>query len=339
MKHHLEIRDETRARRAGPFISIGHYFLFVGREANRRRDDRKTRKEAGRFARLLAKEGSARRGGPEVLPLVDAPVITHGIQITPADRGVDPIACVVADRDLYKAEDDVANLLCAFPAAPEAPVRLVIEQDGQPLTERDLAIDKTGLCLETLAAMMPGSYAAQLMVGDRRVGLPARFSAAVYSLAPLSGRLIHHTIDRATRRLSFELSVESYRVPYTGKLKVALVDGGREVKRTKVLADAPGRYRGTIKLKGDGPFRLRLTATDDPERIAEVAIPGSRAAERALTIIGELGQERLFSMLPEPEALPLRGGFLSNGATIETPLQVDDVLCEHRRVHVTRDAT
>ncbi len=336
MRHQIDITDFSRAMAAGSRVKLGHYFLFVEAGVETSRQPAKS----DRFSRLLAKQGSAGRGGPQVLALADSAVACAGVRVTPAKRGVDPIGCVVTDRDLYRAEDDVANLFCALPGgAAGKRLRLILEQDGQPLTERELELDAQGLCLESLATMPPGSYSAQLELDGVRVGEPARFSAAVYTLAPLSGRLTSHAINRETQRLAFELFVESYQLPFAGKLAVALVDAGREVKHAKIKAHAPGHYQGEIKLKGEGPFRLRLSAIDDAERVAEVALPGSRAAERDLTVISELGRERLFSLLPEPGALPLRGGYLVNGDTITTPLRVDDPLDAQRSVHLERAAT
>ena len=54
-------------------------------------------------------------------------------------------------------------------------------------------------------------------------------------------------------------------------------------------------------------------------------------APRDLTVIGELGQERLFSLMPEPGALPLRGGFVTEGDFLATPLVVEEVAPCHRR--------
>jgi hypothetical protein len=342
MRHQIDIIDFSRAMAARSQVQIGHYFIFVEAGVDAPTDAaqgaaRRPGERHDRFSRLLAKQGSARGGGPQVIALTDSAVECAGVRITPASRGVMPVGCVVTDRDLYRAEDDVANLLCALPGGRAGKrLRLILEQNGQALTERDIELDAQGLCVENLAAMTAGSYSAQLELDGVRIGEPARFSAAEYTLAPLSGRLLTHTIDRVSQRLAFELQVESYQQPFADKLAVALIDAGREVKHTKVKAHAPGRYRGEIKLKGEGPFRLRLSAIDDAERVAEVALPGSRAAERDQTVISELGRERLFSMLPEPGALPLRGGFVAEGDAIATPLRVDEIVCAQRVVHVER---
>ena len=184
--------------------------------------------------------------------------------------------------------------------------------------------------------LLPGSYSAQLSVGGREVATPAEFTVATYTLAPLSGRLVAHELDRSYGELSFTLAVESYQVPFDGELEVALVADYEEVASTRLKAETPGRYAGRLAMSGDGPFRLQLISTDDAERVAQIAIPGSRAAERDVTIIGELGREQLFSMMPEPQALPLRGGYVTEGDFLATPIVVEGVVSERFALHAKK---
>lgn len=319
--------DHQALQEARSKLRVGHYFAFATHDTKQERSER--------FSRLLAKRGSGAKG-VQVVPLLDQDVTIQGLTLQPAARDRSPLGIVVADRDLYRAEHDTVNLLIAFPAPPKQQVRLLIEHLGQPLTERDVTLDAQGLALETLAMLLPGSYTARLQLGDTRSKSSASFTVAEYTLAPLSARLVTHTLDRARGRLAFELAVESYQQPFSGKLAVALVEAGREVKHTKIKATRAGHYGGEIKLKGEGPFRLRLSALQDAERVAEVALPGSRASEREITVVSELGCERLFSLLPEPGALAVRGGWLGRGDTIATPLVVDEVVTAERVVRVQR---
>ena len=48
-------------------------------------------------------------------------------------------------------------------------------------------------------------------------------------------------------------------------------------------------------------------------------MPGSRQQERETTRVNELGREVLFSLMPEAEALPVRGGYLTQGDFLATP--------------------
>ena len=273
-----------------------------------------------------------------MIPLVDEPLELAGMTLAPRPRAFDPLATVVTDRDLYRAERDTVYLFCAVASSVERP-RLVIEVNSTSLTERELSVDK-GVAIETLSMLVPGSYSAQLEVSGKRVGQPASFTVAEYRLAPLSARLRSHRLDRAANELTFELEVESYQQPFEGELEVALVEvtgRGRRVDRTRVRPESTGRYRGHLKIKGEGPFRFELISVDDAERTAQVALPGSRAAERDTSVLSELGRELLFAMMPEEGATPLRGGYLSSGDFLTTPLVVDEVVTNNRQLKVKSD--
>jgi hypothetical protein len=319
----IQITDFMRAFATRDAVQVGHYFVFVDHPralaARRQRSGLR-----GRLERLLVKREPEARG--RVLPLLDRPVELSGVTLTPRNRGIEPMACLIADRDLYRAEDDTVHLYAAMPA-PRDGVSLVVTCHGERFTERALRFED-GVALESLAALLPGQYTAWLMLSDRPIGQAASFTVAEYTLAPLSGRLLSHALDRAAQQLAFELAVESYQVPFEDALVVVLVDAGREVARTTLSPATTGRYRGVMPLQGDGPFRLQLQAAHDAGRVAEVVLPGTRARERALTVLSELGTERLFSLMPEPGALPVCGGYLSEGDVLSTPLTVDQIVTE-----------
>ncbi|WP_428267678.1 alpha-2-macroglobulin family protein [Haliangium sp.] len=326
----IEITDLMRAQAMRDTVRVGHYFVFA--------DDRSALAPArpdrrGRLARLLLRP-PAPTGG-RVLALTDQPVDLAGVTLRPRDRGVRPMACLVSDRDLYRAEEDTVHLFAAMPA-PRDDVSLVVTCHGEALTERPLQFER-GVAMETLTALVPGAYAAELRAGGATLGQPRHFTVAAYALAPLAGRLRSHALDRAADNLTFELDVESYQLPFDGRLAVSLMDAGREVARKKLSPTAPGRYSGSLRMRGDGPFRLRLQAVDDAERVAEVTLPGSRAHERALTTVSELGTEMHFSLMPEPGALPVRGGYLSEGEVLATPITVDELVTDDARLHVRAD--
>ena len=218
--------------------------------------------------------------------------------MVPKSRRCDPVGTIVADRDLYRAEQDIVYLFIAVPGATGDGFKLCLEVSGQPLTSRQLKLEQ-GIAVETFSTLLPGSYTASLLAdsGDT-IGTLVRFTVAEYSLAPLSGELLSHDLDRSNDELCYQLAVESYQMPFDEELEVALVDAGREVSSERLTADAPGRYSGKLSMKGQGPFRLRLLSTRDADRVAEVAVPGSRARERDMMVLSELGAEFLFSMMP-----------------------------------------
>lgn len=330
----LQITDPSRARLIAGDVFIGQYFVFT----------RNTQPAASpgadrRLQRLLVEKpsGQPRR---RVMPMITGPVVLPGVAVTPAARRFDPLACVITDRDLYRAEQDTAQVFIAIPGSVDDP-RLVVEYAGQPFAERALELSNgsSGVAIEPFAMLLPGPYTAQLMANGRPIGQKAGFTVAEYTLAPLTGRLLSHRIERQRDELVFELEVESYQVPFGDSLLVALVDGGQEVAEVELDAQSPGRYAGALSLArgGDGPFRLRLQARSDSERVAEVAIPGSRKRERDTTVISELGQEMLFSMMPEPGALPVRGGHMSPGDVLSTPLTVPELVTTDGVIDVRAD--
>jgi len=316
----ISVNNHQRALQIKDNVQIGHYFVFVKQDA--RSSGR------GRRLRLIIEKKIENK----VLALVDKPVQLDGVTITPEPRSVEPIGCVVTDRDLYRAEQDTVHLFIAFPSPPKH-LRLAIDCNGEFFSDRPVELTES-VGMETLAMLMPGVYTAQLSIGDRRIGTPVSFRVAEYSLPPLSARLISYKLKREIDQLWFEVAVESYQSPFNNELIVALVEKGKKIEHVGLLPLSPGRFAAGINIQGEGPFSLRLMAAKDTERVAEVAIPSSRAVEREVTVVSELGKELLFSMMPEANALPLRGGYLSEGDLIDTPLTVETIITNHRLIQV-----
>jgi hypothetical protein len=325
MKYPFQIRinNDKRASQLKDDVQIGHYFVFL-----------KDKKVAGdsRLKRLLIENTKSTN---KVFPLVNKPIELDGVTITPEPRLIEPIGCVVCDRDLYRAEQDTVNLFIAFPKPPED-LHLNIDCNGTFFTKRNVQLDN-GIGIERLSMLLPGQYEAQLSIAEKRIGIPVSFTVAAYTLAPLSARLLSHRLKREIEQLWFELAVESYQKPFADELLVTLTDKGKEIAQIGLLPQSPGYYAGGVKIHGEGPFRLRLIAANDAERVAEVAIPGSRKIERQVTIISELGQEKCFAMMPEANALPLRSGYLTDGKFLATPLTVEKIVTEQRLIQVNAD--
>jgi len=112
----VTIYDQKHAWQQKDDVQIGHYFVFVKHQKA---------PSTGRLVRLLAKKPHIN----VVLPLVDEPVKLKSLTITPEARIIEPVGCVVADRDLYRAEQDTVHLFIAFPTPPDE-LRLVIECNG-----------------------------------------------------------------------------------------------------------------------------------------------------------------------------------------------------------------
>lgn len=320
----LEVTDWARARETVTHLTVGSYFAYFVEppETGAGGEGRATR---------LHLDSVPRGPRVEVYPLVDQPARLPGLLIMPDHGEPEPLGCIVPDRDLYRAGQDTVHLFIAFPVPPED-LRLVVRYAGESFTERHLTLDD-GACVEPLAALLAGDYSAQLAIGSRPIGTPVSFTVAEYSLAPLSARLESPRYDGVAGRLEFELAVESYQVPFQGELEASLVDAEREVAETTLKDLGNGRYAGALPIRGDGPFRLRVMDPADPEKVAEVGLPGTRAAEREATTISELGQEFTYAMLPEPRAIPVRGGYLSRGEANTTPILVEEVVTDRPVIH------
>ena len=161
---------------------------------------------------------------------------------------------------------------------------------------------------ECVGAVKGAEFRLRVRLSRRALRAPARVPASVY----LASRMLTHPHQATPRTRAHTVS-------------------------TQLKTEGPGRYSGRLPMKGEGPFQLQLVSAEDAERVAQVSIPGSRAQERDVTVIGELGKERLFSMMPERGASPLRGGFVFEGDFLATPIIVDDVVSERFTLHVKKD--
>ncbi len=320
----LEVLDRDALERALPHVRVGRHFVFVD-------DAHAVMPPAGRMQRLL---GYKHNKGRAVRALADAPVDIAGARIHPAPLELQRLAGLSCDRDLYRAEQDVVRLLVTMPGGGNAVVR--VSMNGAPLTERRVELAK-GVCVESLAMLLPGRYEAQLVVAGVDTGERARFTVAEYTLAPLSARLLEHRIDRAAQTLTVTLGVESYGVHWDRPLRGALVESGREMSEVVFTMERPGRFTGKARVAGEGPFTVRAAAVDDAARTADVALPGTRRRERQLTLAGELGRELFVSLLPEPGAVAVRGLHVSQGDFVATPVVLEDPVGDRACLRANED--
>ncbi|OQW90731.1 MAG: hypothetical protein BWK78_06300 [Thiotrichaceae bacterium IS1] len=328
--YQITVVDYQRLKESNDDIQFGHYFVF-----RQVRD----KKPQGRLARLLSRKS---RDTKEVLPLVNKSVLIIGddvrvdVRVFLQPRPLERVSCLVSNRDLYRAERDPVHLFIAVPMPP-TDLRLQVTWNGTSFCHRVVTLQE-GVAIETFALLLPGHYTAQLTSGTQRLGMTVNFTVAEYQLAPLTGRLIRHQLDHDSQYLWFELAVDSYQEPFTEQLLVELVEAGKPIARVGLLPIAPGQYSGGLPLSGEQALRLRLIAATDPEKIAEVVIPGSRKQERQVSVISELGQEFLFAMMPEAQAIPLRGGYLTKGEEISvSPLLVEEIVTHQRLLQVRND--
>ena len=109
------------------FLTWGHYFAFLREGAPSTK---------GRRARLQVEDGDE---GPHVFPLVGKRIDLPGMTLMPRDRGIEPLGCVVTDRDLYRAEQDTVYVFAAVPSSP-INLKLMVECNGVLFTDGDLEL-------------------------------------------------------------------------------------------------------------------------------------------------------------------------------------------------------
>lgn len=310
--YRITIHDRKLAEQTKNFVKIGHYFVFA--------EERDTRghkqKISGRLARLLIQKAD------KVFPLTDRPVALEGLTVTPVPRTAGHIGCMVSDRDIYRAGQDNIRLFIAC-LSPCRTLNLTVEMQGQFFAARSAELTD-GVGMETLCGLLPGDYSARIDMNGCPVGNSVFFTVAEDKAAALRVSLINYRLNRAAGNLSFALKTESYRMPFGGQLIVTVTEKGQILGETIVRPVSPGYYEGKIGIRGQGPFRLRLTAADDPERAADIAVPSARKTDKEISVINELGTEMQFSVMPEPDALPIRGGWLTRGDFLPTPLIVEE---------------
>src|SRR5207244_2412841 len=152
----VSISDLAKARESARGLQVGSYFLF----------DDGSAASGGRLARLLARSERRRT----VLPLVGAPVELPGLTLTPRPERSAPLGGLVADRDLYRAEQDVAHLFAAVPGKPPQDLVLTLTMNDAFFTERKLQPGPSGMAIEPFSALLAGEYVARLRAGVCQLG-------------------------------------------------------------------------------------------------------------------------------------------------------------------------
>jgi hypothetical protein len=319
--YRVTIHDRKLAEQTKNFVKIGHYFVF----AEERNPQGHNQKISGRLARLLIQKAD------KVFPLADMPVALEGLTITPVPKPVSLMGCIVSDRDIYRAGQDNIRLFVAC-LPPCRTLNLTVEMQGVFFAARKVELTD-GAGMETFSGLLPGEYSARIDMRGRPLGQSVFFTVAEDKAAPMRVRLLSHRFNKAAGNLFFALSAESYRMPFGGQIIAAVTEKDKTLAETILQPISPGYYEGKIGIKGQGPFRLRLTAADDPERVTDIAVPWTRKTDRDVSVINELGTDVQFSMMPEPDALPIRGGWLTRGDFLPTPLIVEEVVTDTPVIH------
>ncbi len=242
-----------------------------------------------------------------------------GIEIRPTPLPHCTLVSLTSDKTLYRANRDVVRLLIASPTEAHKEVVLSVSLNNTVYAEYPVTLDEFGLCLYPLRDLPEGQYEATL------VNSPAdacRFEIAEYRLAALNAELVSQELNGEI--LQYTLSVTTFNQPYSGSIEVELQERGQRVgTRTKLHCDFEGHCQGTVTLAGEGPYTLNILAG---ERTATVALKGSEQERRETLTISELGELRVLSLLPLPQANTCRGMYVARGGANTEPFLVRNVI-------------
>lgn len=307
----VSVVDDALAARLGGGVQVGSAFAFLGPALYRQPG-------FGWLAQLLG-GGSPR---PAVVSLLGpAPAELPGATVRPLSLPALRLAVVTSDKSLYREGQDEIRLLVVDPFRPGATLTLRISQAGTEHAKHKLTLGPQGACALSLRELPAGDYEARLLEADP-ADPACTFTVAAYKLVPLVASLQERRVEG--QRLWLRARLESFGVPVEGEIKLEIHERGRRLGEARSIARA-GLVEATLPLTGEGPHSVNLQVVSDPARTATVPIVGSRAAERSQTIFSSLGAEVSGALLPREGARPVRGIYLSTGATHETPFALERV--------------
>ncbi len=287
------------------------------------------------------------------------PLSLPGAHIQPTPLPSPSLVSLTCDKSLYRAQRDTVRLLIAAPQAPRTDVKLALRLSGNPYAEYTVTLDEYGLYLWSMQGLPEGEFeatvrwsetTAELQSGqiecpdcqhrqplgsafcgncgrtlEQRSATPkehrsdvCRFEVAEYRLAPLNADLVEQVLS--DDRLSYTLHITAFGQPFTNPVEIELQERGQRVgPRQRLTGDDAGNYRGTVELKGAGPYTLNVFAG---ERTATVALKGSEQERRETLTISRLGEVQVLSLLPLPDAEECRNMYVSSESNNTAPFLV-----------------
>ncbi|MBF0100194.1 MAG: hypothetical protein HQK77_04720 [Desulfobacterales bacterium] len=345
--YHISIIDnKLKNSDLSDHFILGHCFLFC-------QNDPKTNGASETENSQQIQQEPKRK----IFPFLDKPIQVAGIQIERKATLFRHLCCVVTDRELYQSGQDTVNVFIACPNPP-TDIQLYIKKNKNSITQRKVKL-QNGIGIERFMNLPPGQYTATLALNRQFIETPAAFTIAEYCLTELSAHLVYYKLDRTDNMLDFELMVESFQMPFNEPLKVNIVTSTINWKNEGIILqpNSPGRFLGRIDIPEEIEFelgiypiyllhdtiqkniKLRLQSVNDKKKIAEVNVSVSsiNENEREYTTISELGDEILFSMLPEPNSIPTKSGYLTKRDYFESAVTIDNILSDNRTIQINQN--
>ena len=265
----------------------------------------------------LASQGQST--SPQILFRGKNTLTLPGVEIQPTPLPQYTLVSLTSDKTLYRANRDVVRLLIASPTEAHKEVLLSISLNSTVYAEYPVTLDEFGLCLHPLRDLPEGQYEAVLANSPAEA---CRFEVAEYRLAALNAELVAQELHGEV--LHYTLSVTTFSQPYHGFVEIELQERGQRVgTRVKIQCDPEGHCDGIVTLNGVGPYTLNVLTG---ERTATVALKGSEQERRETLTISELGEVRVLSLLPLPQANTCRGMYVARGGANTEPFLVRNVI-------------
>lgn len=294
----VTIRQYDVAAQLGENALLGNWFAFLK-------------------ANALVSQGQDT--SPQILFRGKNTLTLPGVEIQPTPLPHCTLVSLTSDKTLYRAHRDTVRLLVASPTQAHKEVVLSVSLNNTVYAEYPVTLDEFGLCLYPLPDLPEGQYEATL------VNSPAdacRFEVAEYRLAALNAELVSQELNGEILR--YTLLVTAFNQPYSDFIEIELQERGQRVgARIKRQCDSKGHCEGTVTLIGEGPYTLNIIAG---ERTATVALKGSEQERRETLTISELGELRVLSLLPIPQANECRGMYIARGGANTEPFLVQNVI-------------
>lgn len=287
---------ESRRSHSRSGIRVGPRFLFLDRE----RAEPAWMKQVIEAHPELAASPRQRC----TIPLPSEATLVIGSQRFQA--AVDPcvsLRCVTVDRDLYRHRTDIVHVLVVDLDRPGQLVPILIRSTNSALEAQMVQLDENGLGLARVGDLPIGQYEISFTDGGYQ-GPVCSFRVAGFELAPLVATLTHQQLSG--RKLSVKLNLQRFDKPFTGTVRIDLLDEGERVDCR--LAEArDGIAFAAVELVGEGPHSLEIHVRNEADATATIPLQGSRREERVATTLSRCGPTYVASMMPYTGSQCVRG--------------------------------
>ncbi|WP_158265051.1 general secretion pathway protein GspE [Blastopirellula marina] len=317
----------SSAEKLASGVFVGQEFAFIDFS------DRDLREVA--FADKLLAELSFNEGERCVVPIRSDRMLTlPGIAIRAAAVPKLSLRSLTTDRDLYRRDVDTVHALVVDLDAPDSEVSLVVISAGAEFDRRVVRLNSEGVAIVKFGELPTGSYklirGASTYLADI---LPEQdvcsFTVAGFEFAPLVATL--EQVQLLGQRLSVELNLMRFGTPFSGDVRVDLMDGSRRID-SRLVAAEQGVAGVGLEIEGNGPHHLELVLTSDRSATATIPLPGSSRGDREETVLSRCGPKLAASLLPGADTTETLGLHVRELSRTEAPLQIHDIHRETARL-------